>query len=471
MTTLPSGPQDWGTPAPANRRRPQGDQLPTRPPEVVEVQVPPSPGPGMKPPAHKEVSIKREDMVLPEGVEPPTRGWPLWQWRLNRLLKRHEANLPTVWKVPAPNDKEQAERRTRDMELQARRDSERATGVFWVRMAWLITYLQALANTPDLVVDIATANIRGFGGKSTIALLLSDCVSFYGGKIKLILPSTLNTTVGEAGKMSAIPVGDRKTFSQVYEMLGKFQSARDVGDNIPVTSGNSFLISEDPNRYADANREYTVEQFAQVADGLYPHIYGGITFDMGNDSIAKGSIVFEVATRATVLVFCALAELMPSRDNMITTINGLRTAPDTMGSTRGGRFVSIQEKVAHSIVVVNGVRPGEVIDVNDFVVPKEQSANAVAQLPFKGRGMTTPFDATLDPRNKHITCSIHSIEKTTLLAVLEIAVECYKQGAAMLNISIDHLDGLAPNFDRASTLLGTNVRPYASYWHPGLFSD
>jgi hypothetical protein len=460
------------------------DEPPLRPGEQPSLIANPAPAPKPEP------KLVTPPPKLPPDIEPPTRGWPSVVWWWAQLWKLRDKANPEFFRVPTPNTKELAQRAALAQaaaDQAAAEAADRAQAAqrqkFWYDLCQSIALLQGLVSTPGMVIDVATENIKGQAGKSTLALLVGEVISWFGGREALVLHACSNATVGDLGTRANVPDGAVRRIGHIFDNRGLYSTPQGISNNVPSTPARLRVIAEDLPDSSTSRPRFTNPQYRDTGDLIRRNFAGVIIFDTGNDSIADGSIAFDIARRVTVLLFCSMAHTRVTQDKMAVTIAGLRTAPlksdepedpagDSAPNARRMRRedpnteITTQEKVANSVVVVSGVRPGEVdIDFDRFTEPANQSADAVQQIPFQGATLTVPEDAHLNVE-KNNKVNIFELQPETLLAILRVAIALFEQAAKMLKVDLSHLKTVKPDLETASLLLGRDIRTLATTGYP-----
>ncbi|MEO5949432.1 MAG: hypothetical protein ABIP74_03440 [Candidatus Saccharimonas sp.] len=389
-------------------------------------------GEGMNNVAGKEVSITEQEQaeevtpksttevqptpkakrVAPTGAIIPDRGWPMFQYMVNRSFGRPDL-------VPAINAAQRAE-----LYHQSR-------VVYADELVLRLKYLAGLGIQPIICV----ANVKSSTKTSTV-LGVGTVIAEHTRKMTVAMPSTANTATGTIGEMAGI-TGDVLTIEEYLHHVDQYGTFRTLEQKLPRTNWGLGVIVESSDSAANDEDDALIAPYMRAIDVTLPNV-SALILDLGNDNISKRSIATQAARLSHVLVFPFMFDAPVTHNSLSKTMKGYNTddgIPEDVwnefyenfhNKDATGLTVATREKVRRSILVATKADSG--VDFAHYALSDSQSAYADDRKPWDGTGICVPNEPSIGRKidGKLVPFDYEAIGLETNISYLEIAVASYE---------------------------------------------
>lgn len=262
-------------------------------------------------------------LPVPPDVEPPTMGWPAFQYRRNVKKQKTDPKRPGYLLVPAPNKKEQALRDERDYIALLDRSRDKEVSLTKERTRAKVAFIGPKGNSAKTTSTIWTAT--GLCVETGVEVTVFDG-NFASGRAAQRLRLEGELTSNERQVID--------NFDRLSKTHGDFNEyVRGNTDRVRVVGARPTI---------EGGRKLSADQYAKVAQLSFEncdYLYIDTTNDITSDQC---------------LALLKLADLIVFVAN-VGEQDSLRLLGTSMQSLRGFGLV---DKVNKSVVLINNLPPG-----------------------------------------------------------------------------------------------------------------
>lgn len=314
----------------------------------------------------------------------------------------------------------------------------------------LIARLRYLGVTEGLQPTVSFLNFKS-GGKSTTVLYVGSVIAEYTRKQTIAVTASANTETATLSIMAGVHAEPVSVFAN---SLNDGDTYRELSRVMKANKHGLRILGESDSTSDDNEPDYSVDEFRRVVRAVAIS-NDVVLFDHGNDNMKGGGDVIPYAAidYSDVLVFTAMASAPISEKTMRKTWRSYARDPrspdereqlasqDYHDGRLPGLVIPTARKVERSLVVHNGVRPGEetsLLEETDEVEIGDQSPeypSRRAALPWLGKQLDVKFEPYI--ANRSVPPSdLDKISREALLQYLTIAVAIFETSAQATNFKL-----------------------------------
>jgi ATPases involved in chromosome partitioning len=312
----------------------------------------------------------------------------------------------------------------------------------------LISRLKYLAVTEALQPTVSFLNFKS-GGKSTTVLYVGSVIAEYTRKQVIAVTASGNTDTATLSEMAGVQAQPVSVFASSLKAEDAY---RELSRSMKSNRHGLHILGEFDSE-DEIEPHYTVDQFRSVVRGI-TIATDVILFDHGNDNMDVGNDVIPYAAidYSDVLVFTATASAPISEKTMRKTwrryARDPRSAEDRerlasqeyQEGRLPGLVVPTARKVAQSLVVHNGVRPGDesslLEETDEIEMFGSDNPSRRTMIPWLGKQLDVGFEPYIANKSVPPT-DLDKISREGLRQYLTIAVAIFETSASVNDVKLE----------------------------------